>query len=200
MTFVRQKDRFRSNRKEDMKWEDYTAKFEDILEGRHTDSPYDKADYLEYAKLNNSRTNRWMKRGELTEETKQALASISTPQKWILITEHWCGDAANTGPFIKKMVDQNSNLELEIQLRDSGSEIDNYLTNGGKAVPKLIVRDEEGNDLFTWGARPSEAAALVIAHKESDLDAKTKKAELQKWYNSDKGVSVQQEITSLLSR
>ncbi|MFT6500067.1 MAG: hypothetical protein ACJASQ_000174 [Crocinitomicaceae bacterium] len=182
-----------------MKWEEYQLEFDQILSGEFTDSPYDNASYVEYVKLNNSRSKRWIKKGELTDEIKSKLDSVQAKQKWILITEPWCGDAAHLTPFIKMMADYSPNIELEIQKRDGEqSEIDNYLTNGGKSIPKLIVRDENGTDLYNWGPRPTEPQAIVMNQKSSNQTAEEKKSELQVWYNKDKGISIQKELADLI--
>jgi hypothetical protein len=182
-----------------MKWNDYLAAFEAILDGTNRTAPYNDEAYLEYVKLNNSRQNRWIKKMELSEETMIALKNVKIQQKWTLITEPWCGDAAHISAFINAMAEASENIEIDIQLRDSEPYlIEDYLTNGGKAIPKLVVQDTHGNDLFTWGPRPKECQNLMLSLKETDLSAQEKKAELQKWYNKDKGVSIQQEITALL--
>jgi len=185
--------------KETMKWNDYLAAFEAVLDGTNKTVPYNDEAYLEYVKLNSSRQNRWIKKMVLSEETQNALRNVRTPQKWILITEPWCGDAAHISAFINAMSEASGNIEIDIQLRDSEPFIiDNYLTNGGRSIPKLVVQDTHGRDLFTWGSRPKECQNLMLSLKESDLSEQEKKAELQKWYNKDKGVSVQQEIAALL--
>ena len=182
-----------------MKWNDYLAAFEAILDGTNRTAPYNDEAYLEYVKLNNSRQNRWIKKMELSEETMIALKNVKIQQKWTLITEPWCGDAAHISAFINAMAEASENIEIDIQLRDSEPYlIEDYLTNGGKAIPKLVVQDTHGNDLFTWGPRPKECQNLMLSLKETVLSAQEKKAELQKWYNKDKGVSIQQEITALL--
>ena len=177
---------------------EYRKFFDDILEGREVNVPYNNQSYVDYVKLNKSRTHRWDKKGILTEELSSAIKEIDEPQNWVLITEPWCGDAANSVPLIEKMAELNPNVNLTIQLRDSGSEIDNYLTNGAKSIPKLIVRDEVGNDLFTWGPRPKEAQELVIKQKGLDLSADEKYANVLKWYLKDKGQSIQSELMELL--
>ena len=182
-----------------MNWNEYHAKFEDILQGRDVSAPYDNPAYLEYVKLNNSRSNRWLKKAELLEDPKTALESVKNNQKWYLITEPWCGDAAHLAPFIKKMAEHSPNIELEVIHRDGGNNmIDSYLTNGGKSIPKLVVRDENDNDLFVWGPRPVEPQALVQTQKTSDKTTEEKKSELQMWYNKDKGTSIQNELTTLI--
>ncbi|HIP32271.1 MAG TPA: thioredoxin family protein [Crocinitomicaceae bacterium] len=183
-----------------MNWTTYTSKFTSILEGTYTEKPYDNPEYVEYVKLNNSRLNRWDKKLVIPEEALATIESINEPQTWILIVEHWCGDAANLAPVINKIAESNDNITLDIQLRDSEPFlIEQYLTNGGKSVPKLIVRDSKGNDLFTWGPRPAECQAMVMSNKDADMTAQEKKAAIQVWYNKDKGQSTFNELAALIA-
>ena len=178
----------------------YKKLFEDIISKECTQAPYDNEGYVNYVKLNFSRTKRWVKKGILNPEIIEVIEGIDKPQNWMLITEPWCGDAANSVPFIEKMAQLNTNISLEIQLRDSGSEIDSYLTNGGRSIPKLIVRNEEGDDLFSWGPRPKEAQAIVNKQKGSDAPMDEKYAELLLWYKDDNGESIQKELLDLLNK
>ncbi len=182
--------------------DDYNQLFDDILSGAYEQAPYDQEAYLHYVKLNKSRTARWNKQGEIGPELRKVLESIDSPQKWVLITEPWCGDAANSVPFIAKMAKTNPLIELEIQLRDSaGSEIDDYLTNGGKSIPKLVVRDGAGKDLFTWGPRPTEAQEMAMNHKtQTDRSKDEKYGELLQWYRQNNGQTIQNEIMNRLQR
>ena len=179
---------------------EYHAFFEDILNGTVAVEPYDNADFLLYTKLNHSRQQRWIKHGVLTDELTAKLSSINEKQQWILITEPWCGDAAHSVPFLLKMAETNELIEVEVQLRDAeDSQIENYLTNGSKSIPKLIVRDGEGKDLFTWGPRPVACQEVYAALQAANVDFEALKTGLQKWYNEDKGESIQQEISTLIS-
>jgi hypothetical protein len=178
----------------------YQDLFTEILHGKIVDKPYDDVHYLEYVKLNLSRQNRWLKTGELTSETKSTIQSIQQKQQWLLITEPWCGDASHIVPFIVKMADLNPLITLDLQLRDSPeSEIDNYLTNGGKSIPMLIVRNEDNSDLFHWGPRPADCQQLYLGLKDSNAPFEEVKITLQQWYNQNKGVDIQNEIGLLLN-
>lgn len=177
---------------------EYNNYFEDILEQKHVQPPYNNKDYVNYVKLNKTRTKRWEKKGEILPDAKEVIKAIDSPQTWVLITEPWCGDAANLVPLIDKLASLNPNITLQIQLRDSDSEIDNYLTNGGKSIPKLIARDKGGNDIFTWGPRPAEAQGLAKELKESNAPLSEKMSTLLTWYREDNGVSMQKEILDLL--
>jgi len=178
-----------------MTFTDYQATFDEILTGKNTDAPYDDTHFLEYTKLNFSRQNRWLKKGEILQKTIAEMNEISTKQTWVLIAEPWCGDAAHCVPFIFKMAELNPLITVEIQLRDSeNSEIEKYLTNGGKSIPILIVRDSENNDLFVWGPRPEPAQVLFLESKAQQLSVDDQKIALQNWYNKDMGQTIQKEI------
>jgi len=182
-----------------MNLQEYRTLFTDILAKKITAAPYDEETYLNYIKLNASRMKRWTKQGTIEPALKAAILAIEQPQKWVLITEPWCGDAANSIPYIEKMAALNPKITIEVQLRDSDSEIDNYLTNGGKSIPKLVARDSAGKDLFTWGPRPAEVQALVQEQKKSDASKDEKYVEILHWYKEDKGKTLQSEFVDLLS-
>lgn len=184
-----------------MNWKEYINLFEQILNGEFTNSPYDNEDYFHYVQLNEKRQHRWIKKGIINPKLKSQIESIDEEQKWILITEPWCGDASHSNPFIFLLSELNERISLTIQLRDEkDSEIDNYLTNEKKSIPKLIVRNSKGNDLFTWGPRPKIAQDFALQlEKDESLSPQERKAELQKWYNTDKGQALQKEFINLLT-
>lgn len=182
-----------------MNFNDYQQEFEAILSGALASGVYEDPHFVNYTKLNHSRMNRWLKKGELLAETKRTLAEINSPQKWVLITEPWCGDAAHIVPFIEMMAEQNKSISLEIQLRDSNSEIDSYLTNGGKAIPKLIIRNSNVEDLAVWGPRPEQCQHVFNELKERGAELDELKIGLQEWYNGNHGVAIQEEICAILS-
>ena len=182
-----------------MTWQEYVQYFEQILSGTTPKPPYNEEEYFHYTKMNWSRSNRWLKNSPLTAETIQAIKKINERQHWVLITEPWCGDAAHIVPVIYQMAVLNPNIDLEIQLRDSGSEIDKYLTKGSKSIPILIVRNTEGKDLFVWGPRPVGANIVFDELKKNEADFETIKLALQNFYNKDKAKETQQEIVALLN-
>jgi thiol-disulfide isomerase/thioredoxin len=184
-----------------MNFSDYQQTFDRILSGELTSAPYDDPHFIEYVKLNHSRQNRWVKKSVLIDAAVEAVKSIHSKQTWVIIAEPWCGDAAQIVPFIVRMAELNPLIHLEIKLRDNeNSEIENYLTNGGKSIPKLIIRDKDGKDLVVWGPRPLECQQLFDTGKGFGLDLNEQKIELQKWYNEDEGKLIQKEICSLFHK
>jgi hypothetical protein len=184
-----------------MTFEQYYMQFESIINKNSIDQnpPYNQAEYFEYTQLNWSRLNRWLKKGELSAESKKVLRAIHTPQQWLVITEPWCGDAAHIVPFIELMRNENANISINYELRDSEPfSIEKYLTDGAKSIPKLIVRNEKGEDCAVWGPRPQACAAVFSILKAKGTPFEEMKIALQKWYNTDKGQEIQKEITQLL--
>ena len=114
-----------------MDFQTYTAKFKDIINDPEPPSPYDNPDYLEYAKLNWSRMNRWLKKAELSGQLSDAVKRIAQPQLWLVITEPWCGDAAHSVPFIELAARLNPLITVDYELRDAPPfRINTYLTDG----------------------------------------------------------------------
>jgi len=181
---------------------EYEKQFDEILDGKNTAYPYDAEEYINYVKLNKARMKRWSKVGKIAPDLATTLKNIQQTQNWILITEPWCGDAAHSHEFIKKIAALNPKINLTVRNRDTpDSEIDQYLTNGGKSIPKLIVRDADGQDLFDWGPRPKEAQELYMSQRtDTSLSDEDKKRALQSWYNKDKGTTIQQELSQLLEK
>jgi hypothetical protein len=171
-----------------------------ISEGKstgHTQSD----EYLNYSKLSERRMKRWDKVFKFTEEDKVFLQEWSRPITFLTISEGWCGDAAHALPILNKITEASEHLTLKIVLRDDNEELmDEFLTNGGRAIPKLIALNEDLEVLFTWGPRPTTATQLVNEYKE--LHGKLTpefKEDLQKWYNKDKGQTIVKDIIAKLS-
>ena len=155
---------------------------------------------VEYSKLNNSRMKRLDKTTQVPAEIEKEIREITEPTTWTVLSEGWCGDAAQNLPAINKMAELNPLISLRIVLRDKNLDLMNeYLTNGGQSIPKLI--QSNNNEVTgTWGPRPTVATNMVKAYKEKygTLDAEFKK-DLQIWYNKDKNQSLFADFLNLLN-
>jgi hypothetical protein len=155
---------------------------------------------VEYSKLNVVRMNRLDKTVEIIPELREKISEISAPQTWLVLTEGWCGDAAQIVPVFNKIAALNSNIELKFLLRDEHLELMNqYLTNGrSQSIPKLVVLDENNNELFNWGPRPTALQELFYHMKANALNNDVIKEEIHKWYAKDKTISIQKDLLALL--
>lgn len=157
---------------------------------------------LHYSQLNEARMNRLDKKTEILESTIMKLLALKNQYVWLVISEGWCGDAAQIVPIINKMATLAPNVELKVVFRDENSELMNqFLTNGARSIPKLIVLEADTLKVAgQWGPRPKGASDLISSYKSQygAID-ETAKTELQLWYTHDKGKSVQDELTALMA-
>ncbi len=152
---------------------------------------------LKYSELNVVRMNRLDKTLTVHEDVSEKISSIKSKLIWLVLSEGWCGDAAQLLPVINKKAELSENIKLKVLLRDENEELMNqFLTNGGKAIPKLIIIEEETLEILDhWGPRPEGASKLISDYKATHgIVDEIAKTELQKWYLQDKGFSTQKEI------
>ncbi|MBL7902261.1 MAG: thioredoxin family protein [Bacteroidia bacterium] len=188
--------------KDSMPYSAYLSLTEKLVAENKTSGNEQREDLVAYTKLNLQRMQRIGKTTHLLPELVQTLQLIQQPQLWVIITETWCGDAAQNLPIIHLMAEKNPKIQVRIVLRDQHPELmDQYLTNGARSIPKLIVFDESGEkEFFNWGPRPKGAQELAMELKNQGADHETKALAVQKWYLADKGLSMQEEINTLLQK
>jgi len=185
-----------------MSYQDYFNLLENLLaEGKTTGENHSET-MLNYAKMNIQRMKRLEKTIRLSKTLEQALAQIKENKLiFLVITEGWCGDAAQNIPLLNKMEEVSSGIELKLILRDENLEVmDQFLTNGGRSIPKLIVLDAENHEVLgSWGPRAKPAQEMVLDFKkEENGDFQEFVKKLQLWYSQDKTQSQQKELAELL--
>lgn len=155
----------------------------------------------DFTKLNRARMKRLDKTQQILPELEIITKEITEKQVWLVLTESWCGDAAQNVPVLEKLAEMNPLIDLRLVLRDDNDELmQKYLTNGGKSIPKLIaVSADLEKELFTWGPRPAAAQVEVkrLLEENGGFNEKVKEG-IQIWYNHDKGISMQHELMELL--
>jgi len=182
-----------------MDYSQYNALFAELVAAGKTTGE-ETQEKIDYTKLNYSRTKRLDKTAKISEAAKAVFKNIENKQIWLVISEPWCGDAAQSLPFLNKLAELSENIELKIVLRDDNLELmDQYLTNGGRSIPKLIILDEDLNEIQQWGPRSEAATKLVTDYlAEHGKVDDTLKENLQVWYNQDKGVSIVNDLLKVV--
>ena len=181
-------------------YKEYRDLVSDLVSQKKVTGHEQSDDLLRYTELNEARMHRLDKTIQLDEEVNLFLENLDKKYLWIVISEGWCGDAAQLIPIINKMALVSDKIEMKIVLRDDNEELMNqFLTNASKSIPKLIILDEDLNLINDFGPRPKDAKNLVLDYKEKHgIIDETIKIELQKWYLHDKGISTQNEIMDLM--
>jgi hypothetical protein len=138
---------------------------------------------------------------QLQHELLEVLTSFNRKVTFLVLTEGWCGDAAQNIPVLHKIAEQAENIELKLLLRDQNLPVmDAFLTNGGRSIPKLIAVDTNSLAVIgTWGPRPEAAQFMVSEFKKiKDGDYSEFVKEVQLWYARDKTIAMQKELIALL--
>lgn len=173
-----------------------------VAEKRTTGGDQSEA-MVQFTQLNHQRMKRLDKTLSLSEDEKKSIERNQQKQLWIVITEAWCGDASQIVPVLNKIAQSNANIDLKLVLRDENEALMNeFLTNGGKAIPMLIIANPDTFEVqHRWGPCPKPATALVEECKQKYGKFTSEcKEELQKWYNQDKGKSIVNELISILQQ
>ncbi|MFK5958362.1 MAG: thioredoxin family protein [Lutibacter sp.] len=181
-------------------YQDYRSLIKELLIQGKSTGVTQTDDFLGYSKLNDKRMDRLDKTLKLSNETQIAIHNLKKNYTFLVIAEGWCGDAAQIVPILNKIAEASSKIDLKIVLRDKNEKLmDQFLTNGSKSIPKIIIVDSNNNVINSWGPRPSVATKMVQDYKEINgaLDADFKK-NLQIWYNKDKGKNTQDDLVKLL--
>ena len=123
--------------------------------------------------------------------------------KILIITEPWCGDSTAILPVLQKLFEK-TNVEVRILRRDDNPDlIDKFLTNGGRAIPIVIILDRDGNYLGHCGPRPSEARQIFDAHREAIKNGEMEKSEvirkIRTFYSKDHGAAILNSFLQMLN-
>ncbi|MGF7214014.1 hypothetical protein GGR92_000154 [Spirosoma lacussanchae] len=190
-------------------YEQYVQLSTDLFaQGRTTsdDPHYNTPEILGYTKLNLHRMSRLNRLTVVSDELKTALAQLSEPWIWLVLTESWCGDAAQLVPVLHRIAGESDRIHLRFLLRDKNPGLMNdYLTNGGRSIPKLICLHEiplarpAYEEIGTWGPRPAGLQAHMQTWKTEQLPLSEAVERAQRWYNEDHTQSTQAELLAAIT-
>jgi hypothetical protein len=181
-------------------YEDY---FEELKRKAESSDTGNLSEYeiekLPSVKINYQRVSRIHRTYKVDEAIEELISRINAPQTWVVITENWCGDSAQNLPYIVEIAKINPIITLKIILRDNNLELmDMYLTNGTRSIPKLIVLDKGGEEIFQWGPRPVEGQEVVNRLKSEGKSKEEFLEQLHLWYGRNRGKALQSELKHLL--
>ena len=184
-----------------LSYEDYRLMVGNLaLEGKSTGSVQSE-ELGNYTLLNDQRMKRLDKTIKIDANSELKIKGVDQKITWLVLTESWCGDAAQTIPVMNKVASLNKNISLRLVLRDQNLELmEQFLSNGAMAIPKLIsIDDATGKIIGKWGSRPTIANKMVEDYKGKYGNLSPDfKQDLQVWYNKDKGRNTLSDLLSLL--
>lgn len=187
-----------------MNYTTYMALMQDLLSEQKTTGPNQSKELVEYTRLNFHRMERLNKTIVLSDELNMVIENLKKRWTWLVITEAWCGDAAQNIPLMHAIsVASKGKIDIKLVLRDENLELmDHYLTNGGRAIPVLIALETDTlKEVGKWGSRPVPAQQMVVEYKQHpDYSLEAFKTMLHTWYAKDKTLSQQHEMAIAMTK
>lgn len=179
----------------------YRLMIHQLHEKNKVTGPKQSQALFEYSRLNEQRMNRLDKHFAVRPDLSKAVIGVKKKYTWLVITEGWCGDAAQLLPAIEKMSFLNYNISTRYILRDEHTDImDMFLVNNTRAIPVLVCIDENHQVIWHWGPRPLAGQLIIDACKKKGMDSEASKEELHTWYAQDKLEAFQTEIIKLVKK
>ena len=173
-------------------YEKYIQNFEAELKSGE-EGPYTK-----YLPQNFSRQSRLDRKLKLKDDLLDLIKKMDQKQNWLVITEHWCGDASQINPVFNKIAEvSEGKIALRFIYRDENPKLMNaHLTDGkSRSIPILLQLDESFNFKKSYGPRPKEAQFLV---KKLISEGQSYDIPLHTWYAKDKQQSIQSDMINFL--
>lgn len=203
LAFMQARDLFTSELlAQAMSYDGYMQLSEQLVAEERTSGSNQSAPYVHYTRLNLQRMKRLNKTTEVPYALKKLLQTKDNHWNWVIVTEPWCGDAAQCLPVLEKLALAVGSIKTLYILRDEHLEImDAYLTNGGRAIPKLICLNADGQEIFSWGPRPAVIQEVMNRLKAEGITEIAILVEaIQKAYNDDKQKGIYQEFEAILQQ
>lgn len=153
-----------------------------------------------YVPINLKRMQRIQKTYTLSPVAVEILNQLNRPIRWLVITENWCGDSAQSTSVMEKMAEaSNWNIEMRFIYRDANPVLMNaHLTGASMSIPKVIQLDGAFHVTGSWGPRPDKAQQLVLGLKSNPATAHSYSEELHRWYARDKQAGIEIELLKLI--
>lgn len=129
----------------------------------------------------------------------ERVKAVAGRWRLLAVAEDWCGDSANTIPYLVRLVEAVSNLEIRIVNSNDGRWVmEHHKTPDGRAAtPTVVLLDERSGDLGCFVERP-----LQLRRWAEELKPKLSEDDYQKqkmaWYRDDRGRETVREIVELL--
>ncbi|HVX41173.1 MAG TPA: thioredoxin family protein [Gemmatimonadaceae bacterium] len=158
--------------------------------------------YRQFVASDAGRSAEWTRAYENAKATVDAALprARAFPGHWHLfvVAESWCSDAMASVPYLARLADEDSALDLRLLRRaDAQAMLQSHLFKGRAATPLVVLYDDQFVERGVWIERPAALRAF-IAERSGKLDDDGLSGAIREWRAKDAGRSVLVEILSLL--
>jgi hypothetical protein len=112
-------------------YQDYRKMVTDLLQEGKSSGAIQSEALVNYSRLNETRMHRLDKTIVIDQTIVSKFKAIQFKYIWLVISEGWCGDAAQILPIFNKMSEVSDHIDFKIVFRDDNEALMNlFLTNG----------------------------------------------------------------------
>jgi len=157
------------------------------------------SEFIEGAEQNQELWRSIYARAAIGEEILETARELPAKRHLLVLAEDWCGDAFNSVPWLASLADAvPDKLELRVLRRDENADLmDAHLSpTGGRAIPVVMVLDEDFEEIGWWGSRPAELQDWLERNRAS-LEQGELYRQLRLWYARDRGTSTLTEVLAI---
>jgi len=159
-------------------------------------------DFQEFLAATERRRDQWhehYEQGRIPEGLAVRAGEIEGRYRLLVVAEDWCGDSVNVVPYLARLAEAMSGLEMRIVDSEVGATVmEAHPTPDGRtATPTIVVLDEEAREVGSLVERPSELQRWWLAN-EDRMRRQELLSRKYAWYDWDRGEHAMAEILSIL--
>ena len=158
--------------------------------------------YIEFRDAATRRVDAWndhYKNAQVPDALVAKMESVAGTWRLLVVAEDYCGDSANTIPYLAKLVDLADNLDLRIIRSDVGKEVmEAHRTPDGRAAtPTVILLNDRFEEAGCFIERPSTLQAWFL-DQQKKLEEDDLYEQKYAWYDKDQGQHTNAEIVAMV--
>ncbi len=158
--------------------------------------------YVEFRDAATRRVEAWndhYANAQVPDALRTRVTALRGSWRLLVVAEDWCGDSANTIPYVAKLVDVAGNLDMRIINSTVGRAImESHLTPDGRAAtPTVILLTEDFEEAGCFVERPRHLQHWWLSN-EDKLSRKDLLDQKYAWYAEDQGQETLEEIVAMI--
>jgi hypothetical protein len=137
---------------------------------------------------------------EISSETLVAGQAIPGSWELLVVAEDYCGDSANTLPYVARLDEALDNLEVRVVDSRSGRGVmEAFPTpDGREATPTMVLLNDRGEPMGCLVEQPRPLQRWWLGEAQ-EIEREERYRQKYDWYDDDAGASTTAEIVEIMA-
>jgi hypothetical protein len=142
----------------------------------------------------------WDRGRDLSPETLAAGRRIPGVWRLLVVAEDYCGDSANTVPYVARLAEALDNLEVRIVDSSAGRGVmEHHPTPDGRpATPTMVLLDADGGEAGCLVEQPQPLQRWWLGEAK-EIEEEERFRQKYAWYDEDAGASTTAEVVEMMA-